>query len=212
MDVEQVVPRSDYSEKHRPQFHFTPESNWMNDPNGMVNFNGEYHLFYQYHPYSNVWGPMHWGHAVSKDLIHWEHLPIALKPDHNGAIFSGSAVVDWDDTTVFFNGESGLVAIFTHADTYPGSERPRQRQSLAYSSDNGRTWTFYEGNPVLSEPRILDFRDPKVFWHDETTRCVMVIASGQSISVYTSLNLIDWEFASTFGKKGRVTPGCMGMS
>ncbi|WP_283153799.1 glycoside hydrolase family 32 protein [Guptibacillus hwajinpoensis] len=201
MDVKQVIPRSNYSENHRPQFHFTPESNWMNDPNGMVYFNGEYHLFYQYHPYSSVWGPMHWGHAVSKDLIHWEHLPIALKPDQNGAIFSGSAVVDWDDTTGFFNGQSGLVAIFTHADTYPGSDRPRQRQSLAYSSDNGRSWTLYKGNPVLSEPRILDFRDPKVFWHKETNRWVMVIASGQSISIYTSLNLIDWEFASTFGEK-----------
>lgn len=189
-----------YMEKYRPQYHFSPESQWMNDPNGMVFYNGEYHLFYQYHPNGTTWGPMHWGHAVSKDLVHWAHLPIALAPDEHGAIFSGSAVVDWNDTSGFFEGKSGLVAIFTHADTYPDSDRPRQRQSLAYSKDNGRTWVKYEGNPVLQEEGITDFRDPKVFWHCETNQWIMVLAAGQTIRIYTSQNLIAWEFASEFGE------------
>jgi fructan beta-fructosidase len=188
-------------EKFRPQFHFSPESNWMNDPNGMVYYDGEYHLFYQYHPFGTTWGPMHWGHAVSKDLIHWDHLPIALAPDENGAIFSGSAVVDWNDTTDFFDGKSGLVAIFTHADHYPGSDRPRQRQSLAYSTDNGRTWTKYEGNPVLVEENITDFRDPKVFWHEETNKWVMILAAGNHVRFYTSKDLKTWNFASEFGQE-----------
>ncbi|OLS35895.1 glycoside hydrolase family 32 protein [Bacillus sp. MRMR6] len=196
-----VLEKTDYyTEKYRPQFHFTPESQWMNDPNGMVFYHGEYHLFYQYHPYGTTWGPMHWGHAVSKDLIHWEHLPIGLAPDEHGTIFSGSAVVDWNDTSGFFEGKSGLVAIFTHADTYPHSDRPRQRQSLAYSKDNGRTWMKYEGNPVLQEESITDFRDPKVFWHRETSQWVMVLAAGQVIRFYTSKNLVSWEFASEFGE------------
>ena len=105
-------------EQHRPQFHFTPPAKWMNDPNGMVYFKGEYHLFYQYYPDSTVWGPMHWGHAVSKNLIHWEHLPIALYPDEKGYIFSGSAVVDADNTSGFGKkgGESPIIAIFTYHD------------------------------------------------------------------------------------------------
>lgn len=188
-----------YQEKHRPQFHFSPEEKWMNDPNGMVFFNDEYHLFYQYHPFGTTWGPMHWGHAVSKDLIHWEQLPIALYPDEHGAIFSGSAVVDWNNTSGFFQDEPGLVAIYTSADTYPDSDRPRQRQSLAYSDDNGRTWTKYEGNPVLSDVNITDYRDPKVFWHEETNKWVMVLATGQTVTIYTSANLKEWEFASEFG-------------
>jgi fructan beta-fructosidase len=188
-----------YKEKHRPQFHFSPEDKWMNDPNGMVFFNDEYHLFYQYHPFGTTWGPMHWGHAISKDLIHWEQLPIALYPDEHGAIFSGSAVVDWNNTTGFFQDEPGLVAIYTSADNYPDSEKPRQRQSLAYSNDNGRTWTKYNGNPVLSNLNITDYRDPKVFWHEETNKWVMVLATGQSVTIYTSANLKEWEFASEFG-------------
>ncbi|MBW8351385.1 glycoside hydrolase family 32 protein [Bacillus sp. IITD106] len=189
-----------YKERYRPQYHFSPQENWMNDPNGMVYFEGEYHLFYQYYPDGTTWGPMHWGHAVSTDLVHWEHLPIALAPDENGMIFSGSAVVDWNDTSGFFNGEAGLVAIYTSADTYPNSDRPRQRQSIAYSTDCGRTWTTYEENPVLSDINITDFRDPKVFWHHETGRWVMVLAAGQTVRLYTSRNLKDWEFASEFGE------------
>ncbi len=190
-----------YKEKFRPQFHFTPEANWMNDPNGMVFFNDEYHLFYQYHPHGTTWGPMHWGHAVSKDLVHWEQLPIALAPDEHGAIFSGSAVVDWNNTSGFFDSGPGLVAIYTSADNYPDSDRPRQRQSLAYSKDNGRTWEIYEGNPVLSDVNITDYRDPKVFWHHETNQWLMILATGQTVMMYTSPNLIDWEFASEFGHK-----------
>nr|WP_237389541.1 glycoside hydrolase family 32 protein [Bacillus sp. USDA818B3_A] len=193
--------RQKYKEKHRPQFHFSPEEKWMNDPNGMVFFNDEYHLFYQYHPFGTTWGPMHWGHAVSKDLIYWEQLPIALYPDDHGAIFSGSAVVDWNNTSGFFPEGPGLVAIYTSADNYPESDRPRQRQSLAYSKDNGRTWVKYEGNPVLSDLNITDYRDPKVFWHNETNKWVMVLATGQSVTLYISANLKDWEFASEFGNK-----------
>ncbi len=188
-----------YKEKHRPQFHISPEEKWMNDPNGMVFFNDEYHLFYQYHPFGTTWGPMHWGHAISKDLIHWEQLPIALYPDEHGAIFSGSAVVDWNNTSGFFQDEPGIVAIYTSADNYPDSDRPRQRQSLAYSKDNGRTWTKYEGNPVLSDVSITDYRDPKVFWHHETHKWVMVLATGQTVTIYKSANLKEWEFASEFG-------------
>ncbi|MFI2858087.1 glycoside hydrolase family 32 protein [Paenibacillus sp. JSM ZJ436] len=177
----------------RPQYHFTPPANWMNDPNGMVYFEGEYHLFYQYHPDSTVWGPMHWGHAVSRDLVHWEHLPIALFPDQNGAIFSGSAVVDWNDTSGFFNGGSGLVAIYTQADS------AGQRQSIAYSKDSGRTWIPYTGNPVLIDERFPDFRDPKVFWHESSNSWVMVLAAGNRLFLYRSPDLKSWTFASEFG-------------
>ncbi len=189
-----------YKEKYRPQFHFTPKENWMNDPNGMVFYKGEYHLFYQYHPFGTKWGPMHWGHAISRDLVQWEHQDIALAPDEHGMIFSGSAVVDWNDTSGFFNGKSGLVAVFTHADTYPGSDRPRQRQSLAYSLDEGRTWIKYKENPVLVDEGITDFRDPKVIWHHSTSKWIMVLAAGQSIHIYSSPNLKDWSFESAFGE------------
>lgn len=183
----------------RPQFHFTPASNWLNDPNGMVYFDGEYHLFYQHHPDSSVWGPMHWGHAVSRDLVHWEHHPIALFPDHNGTIFSGSAVVDWNDTSGFFDGKTGLVAIYTQTETIPGSVLSKQRQSIAYSKDKGRTWIPYEGNPVLADEQFPDFRDPKVFWHRETERWIMVLAAGDRLFLYHSADLKAWTFASEFG-------------
>lgn len=192
-------------DKYRPKYHFTPPSQWMNDPNGLVFFDGEYHLFYQHHPDSTVWGPMNWGHAVSTDLIHWEHHPIALKPDHNGMVFSGSAVVDHRDTSGLLNGMPGLVAIFTQSNTDPeavddsGNPRVRQHQSLAYSTDKGRTWTMYEGNPVLSDSEIVDFRDPKVFWHDPSGQWVMVIAVGDHVRFYLSSNLREWSFASSFG-------------
>ncbi|MGI8315860.1 glycoside hydrolase family 32 protein [Halobacillus mangrovi] len=187
-------------ERYRPQFHYSPQSNWMNDPNGMVYFKGEYHLFYQYHPNSTKWGPMHWGHAVSEDLIHWEELQIAMAPDENGMIFSGCAVIDWENTSGLFPDEPGMVAIFTHADTYPDSDRPRQRQSIAYSVDQGRTWVKYKGNPVLMDDSITDFRDPKVFWHNETGHWVMVVAAGDHVRLYQSNNLIKWEFLSSFGE------------
>ncbi|MFS0868705.1 PfkB family carbohydrate kinase [Paenibacillus xylanilyticus] len=183
----------------RPGFHFSPPSHWLNDPNGLVYYEGEYHLFYQNHPFSNQWGPMHWGHAVSENLIHWQHAPIALFPDEHGAIFSGCCVVDWNDSSGLFEGHHGLIAIFTHADTYPETDQPRQRQSLAYSRDKGKTWHKYAGNPVLAEPDLVDFRDPKVFWHAESKRWIMVIVAGDHVRFYRSENLIDWALASVFG-------------
>lgn len=186
-------------ETYRPRYHFTPQAHWMNDPNGMVFFEGEYHLFYQHNPEGTTWGPMYWGHAVSKDLVRWEHYPIALKPDRHGAIFSGSAVVDWEDTSGFFLGRPGLVAVFTHSDQYPESDRVRQRQSLAYSLDQGRTWTVYDGNPVLCNEQVTDFRDPKVFWYAPDRQWIMVLAAGDRVQFYTSPDLKKWSFASEFG-------------
>lgn len=190
------------SEKYRPQIHFTPKSGWMNDPNGMVFVNGEYHLCYQYYPDKTVWGPMHWGHAVSKDLIHWEHLPIALYPDTLGYIFSGSAVVDKNNTTGFGkDGKAPLVAIYTYHNMN-GERAGRndfQYQAIAYSNDNGRTWEKYAGNPVLKNPGQRDFRDPKVFWHNESNQWIMSLATHQTISFYGSANLKSWTRLSEFG-------------
>nr|WP_232345298.1 GH32 C-terminal domain-containing protein [Paenactinomyces guangxiensis] len=185
-----------YNEVYRNQFHFSPEANWMNDPNGMVYYDGEYHLFYQYYPYGKTWGPMHWGHAVSTDLVHWKHPPIALSPDENGWIFSGSAVIDWNNTAGF--GKEAMVAIFTHADG------PKQVQSIAYSLDKGRTWKKYEGNPVMPNPPINDWRDPKVFWHEETKQWVMALAARNKVMFYTSHDLKNWKHASDFGPDGGI--------
>lgn len=191
-----------YQEQHRLQFHFSPETQWMNDPNGMVYYDGEYHLFYQYYPDSNVWGPMHWGHTVSKDMIHWEHLPIGLYPDELGYIFSGSAVVDWNNTSGFGkDGQPPLIAIFTYHDMEGERDGKDnyQTQGIAYSNDKGRTWTKYEGNPVIANPGIKDFRDPKVNWHEESQQWVMVFACGDRLQFYNSANLKDWTLTSEFG-------------
>lgn len=192
-----------YKEQHRPQLHFSPPTHWMNDPNGMVFFDNEYHLFYQYYPDSTVWGPMHWGHAVSKDLTHWEQLPIAIAPDEKGYIFSGSAVVDWDNTSGFSDdGEPPLVAMFTYHD--PVGEKSGaidfQSQAIAYSNDRGRTWTKYEGNPVVPNPGIRDFRDPKVIWDGDNDQWVMVLAAQDQVIFYTSTDLKSWRSLSQFGK------------
>ena len=192
-----------YTEQHRPQFHFSPAAQWMNDPNGMVYYEGEYHLFFQHYPDSNVWGPMHWGHAVSPDLVRWEELPIALYPDDLGYIFSGSAVIDWKNTSGFGTDDSPpMVAIFTHHDPVgekdPGNDR-FQYQSLAYSTDNGRSWTKYAGNPVIANPGIRDFRDPKVFWDEYSKQWVMVFAAYDHIKVYGSSDLKGWYHLSDFG-------------
>ncbi|WP_284284764.1 glycoside hydrolase family 32 protein [Portibacter lacus] len=193
-----------YTEQHRPQFHFSPEENWMNDPNGMVYYEGEYHLFYQYYPDSTVWGPMHWGHAISEDLVHWEHLPIALFPDEHGLIFSGSAVVDWDNTTGFgVEGNPPLVAIFSYHDM-EGERSGRddyQTQGIAYSNDKGRSWTKYEGNPVIGNPGVRDFRDPKVIWHKDSKQWIMAVAALDHLKFYGSPNLKDWTYLSEFGKE-----------
>lgn len=181
----------DYNETYRPDFHFSPKYGWMNDPNGMVYHNGEYHLFYQYNPYGSRWANMHWGHAVSKDLVSWEHLPFALAPDSLGSIFSGSAVIDKDNTAGF--GNDAMIAIYTSAGKI-------QTQSIAYSLDNGRTFTTYEENPVLSDLSYPDFRDPKVFWHNATNQWIMALATGQTISFYGSDNLKEWNKLSEFGE------------
>ena len=177
-------------EKFRPTYHFSPLYGWMNDPNGMVYKDGEYHLFYQYNPYGSKWGNMSWGHAISQDLVNWKHLPVAIAPDALGTIFSGSAVVDFDNTAGF--GAGAIIAIYTQ-------NSDRQVQSIAYSTDNGRTFTKYENNPVLtSEAR--DFRDPKVFWYENTKRWIMVLAVEQEMQIFSSPNLKDWIFESRFGE------------
>jgi fructan beta-fructosidase len=166
----------------------------MNDPSGLIYYQGEYHLFYQYHPESLVWGPMHWGHAVSHNLIDWQHLPIALYPDENGKIFSGSIVIDWKNSAGF--GEESLIAIFTH------DQVGKQSQSLAYSRDAGRTWTKYAGNPVVPAPvNMPDFRDPKVFWYEgpAAAHWVMCLAAADRILFYTSSDLIHWTASGQLG-------------
>jgi fructan beta-fructosidase len=197
------IPGEYYKETYRPQFHFSPEAHWMNDPNGMVWFGGEYHLFYQYYPDSNVWGPMHWGHAVSTDMVHWKHLPVALSPDSLGFIFSGSAVADIKNTSALGTLENPpLVALFTYHD--PVGEKNGsltfQNQGLAYSLDKGRNWIKYLRNPVLKNPGIRDFRDPKVFWHDESRKWIMILAVQDRVHLYSSPDLTHWIFLSEFGQ------------
>lgn len=197
-----------YEEKYRPQYHFTPPKNWMNDPNGLVYYQGEYHLFYQYNPYGNIWGHMSWGHAVSRDLLHWERLPVAIEEyvDQSGdsaMIFSGSAVVDMNNTSGFFGKDSaGIVAIYT-SHVYRGPDQLKQHQSLAYSKDRGRTFTRYENNPVL-DINLKDFRDPKVFWYEPGEKWVMaaVIPDQFKTHFYESKNLKEWNLLSEFGPLG----------
>ncbi len=191
------------TEQYRPQVHFTPKSKWMNDPNGMVYFNDRYHLFYQHYPDSTIWGPMHWGHASSVDLVNWEHHPIALYPDSLGYIFSGSAVVDVSNSSGFGqDGKPPLVAIFTHHDPRGEHEGKTdyQNQSIAYSVDEGKTWTKYAGNPVLKNPGVKDFRDPKVSWHPATQKWIMTLAVQDHISFYSSPDLKTWNKESDFGQ------------
>jgi fructan beta-fructosidase len=192
-----------YHEQYRPQVHFSPREKWTNDPNGMVFNNGVFHLFFQYYPDSTVWGPMHWGHATSTDLVHWNQLPIALYPDSLGYIFSGSAVVDSHNTSGFGkNGKAPMVAIFTQHD--PKGEKENrdnfQNQSIAYSLDNGKTWTKFSHNPVLKNPGIKDFRDPKVMWYEPQKKWVMTLATKDRISFYSSPDLKQWKKESEFGK------------
>ncbi len=193
-----------FNEPFRPQYHFTPPANWMNDPNGMVYYEGEYHLFYQHHPEGNTWGPMHWGHAISKDLVHWEHQPIAIFPDEHGTIFSGSAVADLKNTSGLGTADNPpLVAIFTYhnAEAEKEGKIDFQTQGIAYSVDKGRTWQKYEENPVLKNPGIKDFRDPKVDWVEDGNgggQWIMSLAVKDKISFYSSPNLIDWTHQSDY--------------
>ena len=190
-----------YSEPYRPQFHFTPAQNWMNDPNGMVYYQGEYHLFFQYNPFGDTWGHMSWGHAVSKDLVHWKELPVAIPELGDEMVFSGSAVVDYGNTSGFGTPENpAMVAIYTAAT--PG----KQAQALAYSTDKGRTWTRYAGNPVL-DIGSGEFRDPKVFWYAPENKWVMavVMAVEHKVRLYSSKNLKDWTLMSDFGPANAVS-------
>jgi fructan beta-fructosidase len=187
-----------FDEPLRPQFHFTPPINWMNDPNGLVFHDGEYHLFYQYNPAGNEWGHMSWGHAVSPDLVHWQHLPLAIPETDTEMAFSGCCVVDHANTSgLGSDGQAPMVAIYTgHA---PG----RQVQNIAFSLDRGRSWKPYAGNPVLDEG-LADFRDPKVFWHEPTQRWVMVVSRAieRVLVLYGSHNLTEWTELSRFGPAG----------
>lgn len=191
-------------EKFRPRFHFSPKAHWMNDPNGMFLLDGTWNLYFQYYPDGTTWGPMHWGHATSTDLVNWKEEPVALFPDSLGYIFSGSAVVDKDNTSGFGkNGKTPVVAIFTHHDPKGAAAKRKdyQVQSLAYSLDNGMTWTKYESNPVLPNPGIVDFRDPKVSWNKKLNQWVMTLATKDRITFYSSPNLKEWTKLSEFGQK-----------
>lgn len=188
-----------YTEQYRPQFHFSPSTNWCNDPNGLVYYKGVYHLFYQHNPFGNVWGHMSWGHATSKDLIHWKHLPIAI-PEENGVmIFSGTCVVDKNNTSGFGkDGKIPMVAVYTGH-----KENVNQSQHIAYSLDDGITWTKYANNPVLDLHK-KDFRDPKIFWHQQKNYWVMAVMLPveHMVQFYSSENLKEWKHLSDFGPAG----------
>lgn len=203
-----------YQEPYRPRFHFSPAQNWMNDPNGPVYYKGEYHLFYQYNPFGDEWGHMSWGHAISHDLVHWQHLPVAI-PEANGVMaFSGSVVVDTQNSSGFCSesaaeDRSCLVAIYTgYRAGVPNSKGPategqNQSQYLAYSNDRGRTWTGYLDNPII-DLHLADFRDPKVFWHAPTRKWVMVtvLAAEHKVRFFGSADLKHWTALSDFGPAG----------
>jgi len=191
-----------FAEPYRPQFHYTPAKNWMNDPNGLVYYEGEYHLFYQHNPNGQSWGDMSWGHAVSEDLMHWKELPLAISHDDNEMVFSGSVVVDHQNTTGFgTEANPPMVAVYT---SNPKAVAD-QNQSLAYSLDRGRTWTKYDGNPVL-DIENKEFRDPKVQWHAPTQSWLMTVvkATERKVAFYSSPDLKTWTHLSDFGPKGAV--------
>lgn len=199
-----ILLRSQSTELYRPQFHFSPATNWTNDPNGLIYYKGEYHLFYQHYPNAPVWGPMHWGHAVSNDLIHWQHLPIALYPDSLGYIFSGSAVVDKTNSSGFkgHGEETPLLAMYTYHNM-EGEKSGRsdfQTQGIAYSLDRGRSWIKYQGNPVIKNAGVRDFRDPKVMWYAPSNKWIVTLAAGDHIEFYSSADFKVWTKESEFGK------------
>ncbi len=183
-------------EKHRPLYHHTPAYGWMNDPNGMFYKDGVWHLCFQHNPYGSVWGNLSWGHSTSTDLVHWKYEGDPVMPDAWGLIFSGSAVVDKDNTAGF--GRDAIVAFYTSAKPTPWGDN--QMQCMAYSTDGGKTFTKYENNPVLTSTE-RDFRDPKVFWYAPGKHWVMMLAVGQEMQIYSSANLKDWKYESSFGAK-----------
>lgn len=176
-------------EKFRPEYHHTPAYGWMNDPNGMFYKDGTWHLYFQHNPYGSLWENMTWGHSSSKDLVHWKYEGDAIEPDALGTIFSGSAVVDKNNTAGF--GKGAIVAMYTSAGE-------NQTQSLAFSTDNGKTFTKYAANPVITS-NVPDFRDPHMFWNDDIKKWNLILAAGQEMNIYTSDNLKDWKFESSFG-------------
>jgi fructan beta-fructosidase len=183
-----------YHEKNRPQFHFTTRRGWINDPNGLIYFEGEYHLFYQHNPYEKEWENMSWGHAVSKDMIHWQELAVALDPDDSGTMFSGSAVIDYNNTAGFNKGNTPAMVV-----TYTVDGHGKQVQSMAYSLDKGRTFTKYSGNPLIDSKakwNSQDTRDPRVFWYAPGKHWVLVLNERDGHSIYNSTNLKDWTYQS----------------
>jgi fructan beta-fructosidase len=193
----------EYREPFRPQFHFSPRRNWTNDPNGPFYLDGEYHLFFQYNPHVNDWGHMSWGHAVSRDLLHWEQRDVAIPEHDTTMIFSGNCVVDQHDTSGLGGGAPCAVALYTGHTTDPATGNVNQTQNIAYSRDNGRTWTRYAANPIIDIGKP-NFRDPQVIWHAPTARWVMSLAlpDERQVRFYASYNLIDWQFLSDFGPLG----------
>lgn len=201
-----ATAQDSYNQPWRPQYHFTPSHNFMNDPNGMVFYKGEYHLFYQYNPQGQVWGHMSWGHAVSTDAVHWKHLPLAIPEDLNYMIYSGSAVVDWNNSSGLCQNpdptdHSCLIAIYA-ADYH----QKKEKTHIAYSNDRGRTWTNYEGNPVI-DVDAEDFRDPKVFWYEAQKKWVLVavLADRRKALFFSSTDLKQWTKMSEFGPAGDET-------
>jgi len=183
-----------YKESNRPQYHFTTKRGWINDPNGMIYYDGEYHLFYQHNPYEREWENMSWGHAVSKDMIHWEELPTALSPDHLGTMFSGSTVIDYRNTAGFNKGNVPAMIAF-----YTVDSPEKQIQCMAYSLDKGRTWTKYSENPLIDSKekwKSKDTRDPRVFWYESGNHWVMVLNERDGHSIYTSKNMKEWNYES----------------
>lgn len=191
-----IVPANP-AEAWRPKMHYSAKANWINDPNGLFYKDGIYHLYYQMNPDDSVWGNMHWGHAISHDLLRWEELPIALdaEPDGLGYAFSGGAVIDWKNTSGLGDGVNPpIIATFTQH-----SKEAVQVQSIAYSTDGGKRFVPYVGNPVISNPGLKDFRDPKVIWHAPSESWVLALVAGDRAQFYTSSNLREWTFASEFG-------------
>jgi fructan beta-fructosidase len=196
-----------YQEPFRPQFHFSPARNWTNDPNGLVYFEGEYHLFFQFNPFGDRWGHMSWGHAVSRDLVRWRELPVAIPEDKGIMIFTGSTVVDHHNSSGFCAARKPcLVAIYTGHTPETASRPVLQTQNLAYSNDRGRTWTKYAQNPVL-DLHMSDFRDPKVIWSERGKRWVMAVSlpNDHKVRFYGSADLKHWQPRSDFGPAGAIS-------
>jgi fructan beta-fructosidase len=191
-------------EPFRPRYHFSPARNWTNDPNGLVYFEGEYHLFFQYNPFGDEWGHMSWGHAVSRDLVHWQELPVALREENGVMIFTGSVVIDERNTSgLCANGKPCMVAIYTgHTPAHPGKSA-LQTQNIAFSNDRGRTWTKYASNPVLNL-NLANFRDPDVFWSTQAKQWIMVVAvpNDHRVFFYQSPDLKHWGHVGDFGPAG----------